>query len=70
VIRSAKIYDLRIYNRWGELVFKSNDIQTGWDGLHDGKECKEDVYTWRIELSSIKGENVIKTGTVLLLRNL
>jgi gliding motility-associated-like protein len=70
VIRSAKMFDLKIYNRWGELIFKSNDIQTGWDGSHDGKACKEDLYTWRIQISSIKGEKVIKIGTVMLLRNL
>ncbi len=44
-------YHLSIFNRWGELVFESNDTEVGWAGLYgkDGVLVQEGSYTWKIE---------------------
>ncbi|MPM16304.1 hypothetical protein SDC9_62682 [bioreactor metagenome] len=46
-------YEMRIYNRWGNLVFMTTDINTPWDGNIKGivkKEKTQDVYTYEIKL--------------------
>ena len=48
-----EVYEFYIFNRWGELIFKSNEVDSrftgkGWDGTHKGQKCKEDVYVWKI----------------------
>ena len=41
-------YDMKIYNRWGELVFQSNDANTFWDGTHNGEESATGVYVYEL----------------------
>jgi gliding motility-associated-like protein len=43
-----KNYSFLIYNRWGEVVFQTANIQEAWDGLHDGKPCMQGTYSWEI----------------------
>lgn len=61
-------YRLSIFNRWGELIFESTDINIGWDGYYRDKLCEQDVYIWKIEAQFSEGKRTIKTGDVLLLR--
>ena len=61
-------YLLHIYNRWGELLFTSNDIETGWDGYYQGRLANQDVYVWKVWGTFINGEKFIKAGDVTLLR--
>jgi gliding motility-associated-like protein len=68
VARAVKLYDLKIYDRWGQEVFHSKALNDGWDGTYKGAACKQDVYTWVLDLSSSNGEHVLKTGTVTLIR--
>lgn len=68
VIEGAENYKLNIYNRWGELLFESNDINVGWDGYYRGQLCKQDVYVWKVELFFSDGTKKIRTGDLLLLR--
>lgn len=48
-------YHLRVYNRWGELVFESFDLETGWDGTVNGKPAPQDVYAIMIEIEQPDG---------------
>ncbi len=41
-------YTLYIFDRWGEIVFESHDLEKGWDGTYHDQLCKEGVYTWKI----------------------
>lgn len=41
-------YSFMIYNRWGEVLFESHDVDFGWDGTYQGIPVKEGVYTWMI----------------------
>lgn len=51
----AKNHD--IYNRWGELVFSSDNIQTGWDGTYKGEPAPQDIYLVRLMLKAKPGIN-------------
>ncbi len=41
-------YTFTIYDRWGEVLFESHDVEFGWDGTYHEVPVKEGVYTWRI----------------------
>lgn len=41
-------YDFLIYDRWGELIFESNNVSIGWDGTYKGKIAQSGTYTWKI----------------------
>ena len=58
---------LSIFNRWGQQVFEGSETDTGWDGTHDGKPCKPDVYVWKLLFTTGEGQKTL-TGTVALLR--
>ncbi len=42
-------FKLEIYDRWGSLVFASDDPEKGWDGRTQGREPLQGVYVWRLE---------------------
>ena len=45
----AQNYHFLIYNRWGELMFESNNSQIGWDGTYGNKLLMNDTYTWKLQ---------------------
>ena len=61
-------YRLEIFNRWGELIFVSTDINQGWDGYYRGNLCEQDVYIWKAFLRLNNGKTYNKTGDVTLLK--
>lgn len=62
-------YELEIFNRWGESVFKTNDTLEGWDGTYKGIACKEGMYSWKITYkTSSSDEKREQLGHVNLLR--
>ncbi len=68
VFKGVIEYELSIYNRWGELIFVSKDINKGWDGYYKGKLCKQDVYVWKVKGRYIGGLQFVFAGDVTLLR--
>lgn len=40
---------LRIFNRWGEIIFESTDLNIGWDGTYNGVIVQDGVYVWTID---------------------
>jgi gliding motility-associated-like protein len=65
---NIKTFHLKIFNRWGELVFESYRMDTGWDGTYGGMNCPDATYIWVIEYT---GEDDIPhkiVGHVNLLR--
>lgn len=47
-------FSMKIFNRWGEIIFQTEDPLTYWDGKHKGVAVEEGVYTYKID---VKGEN-------------
>ena len=61
--------EMRIYNRWGQLVFQSDPSQLQWDGnTSDGQEAPPDVYIYQIQVHRNGKEILQKTGEVTLIR--
>jgi gliding motility-associated-like protein len=58
----------QIFNRWGELVFASTDMNTGWDGYYKGKLQAQDVYHYSAVVEFYTGEKLAKKGDITLLR--
>jgi gliding motility-associated-like protein len=56
-----------IYNRWGEMVFSSND-GTGWNGSYAGKPQASGTYVWVVEGHDYTGKTIKKKGTMVLIR--
>lgn len=58
----------RIYNRWGQVVYYTNQLNAGWDGTFQGSAAISGTYVWEVEGISIKGEVITKKGAVMLLK--
>ncbi len=58
----------RIYNRWGQLVFSTNNIRQGWDGTFKGVLQPMDVYAYTLDVEFTDGKQLRKTGDITLLR--
>ena len=61
-------FEMLIFNRWGELIFKSENKNIGWDGYYQGKLCAQDVYVYKLDLVFENGERAVRTGDVNLIR--
>ena len=61
-------YFMTIYNRWGEVVFESNDLGKGWNGTMNEKASIEDVYVYKINFRDIFNTERTITGRVSLIR--
>ena len=69
VIFGVEEYEFMIFDRWGEQIYLTNDIDEGWDGSYKGRDCQSDVYVWKCNfrnLVSKQTENHV--GHVTLLR--
>ncbi len=60
--------DWRIYNRWGQVIFKSDNKRQGWDGTYKGKLQPIDVYSYTLDVELTDGKKIRKTGDITLLR--
>ena len=69
-VRGAAIeeLDFKVFNRWGQLVFQTDDKERGWDGTFNGKPQEVEAYAFVLTATFIDGSSVKKTGNVTLLR--
>lgn len=58
----------RIYNRWGQLVFQTNDPNQGWDGTFKGIQQAMDVYAYTVEAQFFDGSKTSLKGDITLIR--
>jgi gliding motility-associated-like protein len=64
-----KNYVFMIFDRWGELIFKTNDTESkGWDGYYKNQLCKDDAYTWRVYVTDKRSKGHEFTGHVVLMK--
>ncbi|OFY34182.1 MAG: hypothetical protein A2X01_04625 [Bacteroidetes bacterium GWF2_35_48] len=63
-------FKLHIYDRWGEIIFQTDDISKGWNGkINNSKKlCPPGVYTWVAWFKDQYGNGMSKSGTVTLIR--
>jgi len=63
-----KRYNIKIFNRWGEKVFESNDMNVDWDGYYKGELCQMGAYIWIIKAIGVDDVNWPLKGTVTIVR--
>ena len=64
----AKLEYFSIFNRWGELVYETHDINQGWDGIYKGVKQPIGNYVWKLKGTDRKGVLKVMKGNVVLIR--
>jgi len=67
-VRFVKDFNMRIWNRWGELVFESDNVRRGWDGYYRGQLSQQDVYVYRMQVRFVDDREVERMGDLTLFR--
>lgn len=60
--------NMKIYNRWGELVYQTTDVDRGWDGTANGKPASLGTYIHHTMLTDDMGITFVKSGEIVLIR--
>lgn len=68
ITRGVVEFEMMVFNRWGELMFRSTDPNIGWDGYYNGKLCQQDVYMYKLSALYENGERIVRVGDVNLIR--
>jgi|GEM_PF-3387698 len=66
--RGIQSFSLHIFDRWGEQIFRSDNLLNGWDGTYREKICQLGVYVWKISYVEVSGKEGEIIGHVNLLR--
>lgn len=67
-VQATTIFEIRIFNRWGEVIFKTNQQDDYWDGTYNGTPVQDGVYIWQVELMDMNGEWRLFRGHISVLR--
>ena len=65
---AVREYELLVYDRWGERLFRSTDPMVGWNGARGARPCPQGVYAWRARGVFYDGTTFDLRGNVTLLR--
>ncbi|MEI7723791.1 MAG: gliding motility-associated C-terminal domain-containing protein [Bacteroidota bacterium] len=57
-------FKMVIYDRWGQLVFQSDNVDSAWDGMFDGQYCPPASYVWIVHIGFL-GQDIITQGDVV-----
>lgn len=68
-----KILNLKVFNRWGEIVFEksnfnANDASAGWDGTFKGKQLPPDVFVYMLQVVCDNNSTLTFKGNIALIR--
>ncbi|MEM7373086.1 MAG: PKD domain-containing protein [Bacteroidota bacterium] len=64
----VQTFNMKIYSRWGMLLFETNNIEEGWDGTYQGQPVKEGVYVYVARGVGFNGQAYVLRGSISLLR--
>jgi gliding motility-associated-like protein len=66
----VKLNYFKVFNRWGNLVFQTNDATpaNGWNGKYNGTNQPAGTYTWIAEAVDADGNIIKRSGNILLIR--
>ena len=65
---SIELISFKIFNRWGNIVFETNNIEDAWDGKRNGKDQNSGTYIYYIEAKDKDGKFIERHGNFTLLR--
>ncbi|MCC6370746.1 MAG: gliding motility-associated C-terminal domain-containing protein, partial [Bacteroidia bacterium] len=63
-----KLNYFKVYNRWGQLLFETNELKHGWDGKFNGVPQNMETYVYQVSAESYTKETYTKSGTFKLIR--
>ncbi|TXB66021.1 T9SS type B sorting domain-containing protein [Vicingus serpentipes] len=66
--RYVEEMELKIYDRWGELLFETTKQDVGWDGTYKGNKVDPAVYVYHLSVKCIDGQEYFKKGNVTVIR--
>ncbi len=67
-VKGVDEFHLSIFNRWGELIFETNDVSIGWDGFYRGEIVQQGMYVWKVDITFTDGRNYKNSGDITVLR--
>ncbi len=65
--QDIRTLDLKVFNRWGELVFESDNQFNGWDGTYKGQLQTPAVFTYVANITFLNNKKIQKKGSITLL---
>jgi gliding motility-associated-like protein len=70
VQEGVNVYNLKIFTRWGQMIFETSEYNVGWNGTFEGIMCENVVYVWLITYSTTcTGERILqKSGSITLIK--
>ncbi len=57
-------FNLKIFSRWGELIFETDSIDNSWDAKFKGKLCSDGIYFYKLSAKFISAQHIYKNGTL------
>jgi gliding motility-associated-like protein len=66
--RGIKEFQMSVYNRWGEKIFYTSDIDEGWNGTYGNQPVTVGVYVWSIRYAKTDGSVRTQSGNVSVLK--
>lgn len=64
---AIKNFKMQVFNRWGQVIFESNNANNRWDGTFEGTQVPEGTYAYRVMATGLTGKSSTKDGTVNLI---
>jgi gliding motility-associated-like protein len=64
---SVNDYNMQVFNRWGQVVFESNNVTERWDGTYNGRQVPQGAYVYRVTARGLNGKSTAKDGTVSII---
>lgn len=64
--RNVKDMELAIYDRWGKLMFETNDQSVGWDGTYNGVPVEPAVFVYYYEVFCIDDQRIFRKGNITI----
>ncbi len=62
-------YEMKVFNRWGQLIFNSKNPLNGWNGTYNNQQQPIGVYAWELVYKdNLLAKKILKKGTVMLIR--
>ena len=62
-------FKFEVFDRWGQLIYSTNDQYFTWDGRHASSDLPMDTYVYKMQGTTNAGESIEKLGTITLLND-
>jgi gliding motility-associated-like protein len=67
IFATGDLLSLEVFDRWGNIVFRTNDVRGKWDGFYKGQAVNPGVFLYKVQYKCEGKENV-KSGSVTVIR--